>query len=172
VADRNLPPEYTVEALASHHDRAGFNCGVPALDLYLQRQARQDMNRRLAAVFILTPDSKTIAGFYTLSASSMFATELPPDAAENLPRFPLPITLLGRMAISSSLQGQHLGDLILAHALRRALAGSAQVGSWAVAVDAKIGARDFYLKRGFLPLPLQPDRLVLPMTTITKLFGS
>jgi hypothetical protein len=47
-----------------------------------------------------------------------------------------------------------------------------QASSWAVVVDAKAGERDFYLKHDIVPLPLQPDRLILPTRTIEKLFAS
>ena len=62
---RNLKLDDRIEPLGSRHDRAAFSCGVAALDIYIQRQARQDMERNLAAVFVLTSDGKTIAGFYT-----------------------------------------------------------------------------------------------------------
>ena len=164
--------EYQIEPLKSHHDRTGFSCGVPALDTYLQRQAWQDLERKLAAVFVLTSDGKRISGFYTLSAHSILAADLPEGHAKKLPRFPLPVTLLGRMGVSQDLQGQRLGEFLLMHALERALIGSQQVASWAVVVDAKSGARDFYLRYDFVPLPSQPDRLFLPMTTIEKLFAT
>jgi GNAT superfamily N-acetyltransferase len=164
--------EYKIEPLKSHHDRTGFSCGVPALDTYLQRQARQDLERKLAAVFILASDGKTISGFYALSAHSILAADLPAGQAKKLPRFPLPVTLLGRMGVSQDLQGRGLGEFLLMHALERAWIGSQQVASWAVLVDAKSGAREFYLKHDFVPLPSQPDRLFLPMTTIEKLFAA
>jgi len=169
---RKKPVEYRIEPLGSNHDRAAFSCGVAALDTYIQRQARQDLERKLAAVFILTADSKTIAGFYTLSAHSVLAADLPDAMAKRLPRFPLPVTLLARMAVSHSLRGQGLGEFLLMHALERAWLGSRQVASWAVVVDAKMGTRDFYLKYDFTALPLQPDRLLLPMKTIERLFAS
>jgi len=55
--------------------------------------------------------------------------------------------------------------------LERAWLVSRQVASWAVVVDAKAGARGFYLKNHFIPLQSQPERLLLPMTTIAKLFS-
>lgn len=164
--------EYKIEPLKSQHDRAAFSCGVPALDMYLRRQARQDLERKLAAVFVLTSDSRTINGFYTLSAHAILSTDLPENQAKKLPRFPLPVTLLGRMGVSQNLQGQRLGEFLLMHALERAWIGSQQVASWAVVVDAKAGAREFYLKHDFVPFPSQPDRLFLPMTTIEKLFAA
>jgi GNAT superfamily N-acetyltransferase len=172
VTSKNPGSEYKVEPLGTDHDRAAFSSGVAALDTYIQRQARQDLERNLAAVFVLTSDSKTIAGFYTLSAHSIQATDLPEELAKRLPRFPLPVTLLGRMAVSQTRQGQRLGEFLLIDALARAWRGSQQVASWAVVVDAKAGARDFYLKHDFAPLPSEPDRLFLPMKTIEKLFAS
>ncbi len=162
--------EYRVEALGSTHDRAAFRCGVPELDAYLLRQAGQDQKRKLASIFILTKDGKNVAGFYTLSAHTILAAELPADLARSLPRFPVPVTLLGRMAIAQSLQGQGWGEFLLVHALKRAALGSRQVASWAVVVDAKAGARDFYLNQDFTLLPARPERLFLQMKTIEEMF--
>ena len=170
MARRNLAANLRIEALEAHHDRADFCCGVTELDTYLQQRAGQDLKRKLAAVFVLTTDSKTIAGFYTLSAHSIAAADLPPELTKSLPRFPLPVTLLGRMAIAEGLQGAGLGEYLLLDALNRALNGSRQVASWALVVDAKAGARSFYLKHDFIPLPASPDRLFLPMKTIEALF--
>jgi len=163
-------PRYRIEPLGSNHERAAFSCGVPELDSYIRQQAGQDLKRKLAAVFVLAADNQAIAGFYTLSARSILASELPPDIEKKLPRYPLPVTLLGRMAVARSLQGKGLGELLLFDALDRALRGSRHVASWAVVVDAKAGARDFYLNHDFLPLPSQPGRLFLPMKTIETMF--
>jgi predicted GNAT family N-acyltransferase len=163
--------KYKIEPFASHHDRTAFSCGVAALDTYIQKQAGQDLERRLAAIFVLTIDGKSIAGFYALSASTILAEDLPPDQAKRLPRFPLPVTLLGRMAVQQTLHRQRLGEFLLTDALKRAWDGSKQIASWAVTVDAKQGARDFYIKHGFIPTASLPDRLFYPMKTIEKLFA-
>jgi GNAT superfamily N-acetyltransferase len=126
----------------------------------------------LAAIFVLTSDSKTISGFYTLSAHSILAADLPEARAKKLPQFPLPVTLLGRMGVKQELQGRGLGEFLLMHALERAWIGSQQVASWAVVVDTKAGAREFRRKHDFVPLPSQPDRLFLAMATIEKLFAA
>ena len=162
--------DYIIEPLGPNHERAAFSCGVPSLDEYLQRQASQDQKRNLAAVFILTPDGKSVAGFYTLSAHAIEADRLPDDLARKLPRFPIPATLLGRMAIAQTMRGQGLGEFLLLHSLERALQASRQVASWAVLVDAKEDAREFYIKHDFIPFPGQPNRLFLPMKTIEKMF--
>jgi predicted GNAT family N-acyltransferase len=167
------PNAFRVEVLADSHDRAGFSCGVDALDAYFRRQARQDVDRRVAAVFVLTADGKEVAGFYTLSYFSMPGPELPEEFAKKLPsRAPVGVTLLGRMAVSEKFKGRKLGARLLMDSLKRALDASRQVASWAVVVDAKEGSREFYLKYEFTPLPSQPSRLFLPMRTIEKLFDS
>lgn len=161
---------FRVEPLGTAHDRAGFSCGVPELDSYIEQQAGQDLRRRLAAVFILTEDGKRIGGFYTLSAHSILASELPAESQKNLPRFPIPVTLLGRMAVDRSLRGRGLGEFLLLHALERSLLASKEIASWAVVLDAKSGAREFYRKFGFFAFPSRPERLFLPMKSIARLF--
>jgi GNAT superfamily N-acetyltransferase len=170
VPGKSLAAEFRIEPLGPHHDRAGFHSGVVELDEWFERRAGQDQKRNLAAVFVLTHGGTTVAGFYSLSAHSILAAELPPGLSTKLPRFPLPSTILGRMAVAESMQRKGLGEHILFHALERALIGSRQVASWAVIVDAKAGARDFYLKHDFIPFPNRPERLFLPMKTIEALF--
>ena len=76
------------------------------------------------------------------------------------------------MAVAQSVQGLGWGEFLLIDALHRALQGSRHVASWAVVVDAKAGARSFYLKHDFIPFPQHPDRLFLPMKTIEMMFAS
>jgi predicted GNAT family N-acyltransferase len=161
---------FRIEPLGPDHLRTPFSCGVPELDRYLERQAGQDLKRKLAAVFVLTEGDKRICGFYTLSAHSIPAAELPQESQKNLPRYPIPVTLLGRMAVDESSRGQGLGEFLLLHALERSLLASREVASWAVVLDSKAGAREFYIKYGFIPLPSRSERLFLPMDTIAKLF--
>ena len=165
-------PGFRIEPLGSQHDRAAFSCGVEALDTYLQRYASQDQRRRVAVAFILTPDSVTVAGYYTLSQSSIELDVIPVDFAKKLPRYSrVPATLIGRLAVSTSFRGQKLGALLLMDALHRCLMGSKQFGSAAVLVDAKDDAAlSFYKKYGFLELPGIGRRLLIPMDAVEKLF--
>jgi GNAT superfamily N-acetyltransferase len=129
------------------------------------------MSRRLAATFVMTSDGSSVAGFYTLSSLSIASAELPEKLAKRLPsRLPIPATLLGRMGIHLNWQGKGFGADLLMDALHRALRASQTVASWAVVVDAKQGARDFYLKHEFAPFPASPSRLFLPMKTVEQMF--
>ena len=145
---------------------------MEALDRYLQKQAGQDVTKRVAAVFVITPDGATIAGFYTLSAHLVNLADLPENITKKLPRYPnIPATLLGRLAVNENFRGQGIGELLLLDAFKRALENTREVASAVIVVDAKDeNARRFYLRHDFTPLPAQPNRLFYPMKTIEKLF--
>ena len=130
------------------------------------------MDKRIAVVYVLIDASEgRIAGYYTLSSLSV---ELPGDASKGLPKYPeYPATLLGRLAVDESYQGQGLGGRILLDALGRALAGSRAVASYAVITDAKDeAAESFYARYGFSPLGTEDGgrRMFLPMGTVERLF--
>jgi len=164
---------YRVEALGKSHERSAFSCGSGALDRYLQQQARQDADKRVAAPFVLVePPSTRVLGYYTLSAFVIHADELPEDLARKLSRYPqLPVTLLGRLAVDTTLKGRGIGQFLLMDALWRSLGAAAQIAAMAVLVDAKDqGAEGFYAHFGFIPLQQQPARLFLPMKTVAELF--
>jgi predicted GNAT family N-acyltransferase len=161
------------ELLGPAHHRAAFSCGVEALDTYLRKQAAQDVKKRVALAFVLTPDGETVAGYYTLSQYAVELGAIPDQIAAKLPKYPfVPATLIGRLAVSNEFRGQGLGKLLLMDALNRCLGGSKQVASAAVIVDAKDDrTAAFYKKYGFIELPKIPNRLFLPMATIEKLFS-
>jgi len=160
-----------VEPLDSRHDRLSFKCGVEALDRYFHIQAGQDFRKDVATPFVLVGADGAIVGYYTLSASSVPIGDLPVDAIRKLPRYPVvPTTLLGRLAIDIRYRGKGAGRHLLMDALRRSM--RSEIASFAVVVDAKDeGARDFYLRDGFIPFQETTMRLFLPMATIRKAFG-
>lgn len=172
MTDARSEIQYRTEPLSSHHNRTDFACGVEPLDRYLQRQAGQDVSKRAAAVFILTPDGETIAGYYNLSAHAVNLADLPNSFTRRLPRYPIvPATLLGRLAVSLNFRKQGIGELLLLDAFRRVLVSTREIASALIVVDAKDeNARNFYLRHHFSPLPNQPNRLFYPVRSIEKLF--
>ena len=166
-------PDFSVELLGPGHDRAVFDCGVPILNSYLHKYVRQDMDRGIAAAYVLVPSNRPteIAGFYTLAATAVKLTDFPEETAKKLPKYPLvPATLLGRFAVGLRYRGTGLGERLLIDALKRSREASRSVGSAAVLVDAKdhAGVR-FYERYGFKPLPDQELRLFIAMKTIARL---
>jgi GNAT superfamily N-acetyltransferase len=124
----------------------------------------------MAAPFVLVLLDGTIAGYYTLSATSVQLGELPAQTVRKLPRYPLvPATLLGRLAVDRRHQGKGYGRFLLGDALHRA--ARSEIASFAVIVDAKDeSARRFYERESFLPFPDQPMKLFRPMADIRRLF--
>jgi GNAT superfamily N-acetyltransferase len=167
-------PDLRIEALAVHHDRDAFSCGIDSLDRYLRSQAGQDVRRRANGVFILvaTDVVETILGYYTLCATSLPQGNVPAAARKHVPRYPLvSATLIGHLAVSRTRQGDGIGSLLLADAVQRAYATAATVGSSMLVVDAlNERAAAFYESFGFQPLP-QSLRLVLPMRSIEELLA-
>jgi hypothetical protein len=165
-------PKYHFEPLGEQHDRTAFSCGNDALDAYFRGDPiRQDVSRRVTNAFVLTPDGKFVGGFYTLSPISILSVDLPPSLAKKLPKRPIGATLIGRMGRDLSLRGKGMGEMILMDALHKAWQASKLVSCWAVVVDAKEGARDFYIKNEFTPFATQPDRLFLLLKKIDLMFG-
>lgn len=152
------------------HRREEFRCESLELAEFLQKRARQEMDRQVSACFIMAPveDAGKIAGFYTLSSTSVALQDLGQDLARKLPRYPLlPATLLGRLARDLRFRGQGLGDLLMVSALSRALKATAEVGSMAVIADAK-DERAFAFYRAFGFQPLKERRLFLPMSAVPR----
>lgn len=164
--------KFSIEALARHHDRSRFRCGSDALDRYIRRQASQDARRNVSRIFVAVPEEREeIAGFYTLSAGSVERETLPEGVIKRLPRYPIPVGLLGRLGVDRRWSRRGLGSVLLTDALRRVHLASATLAVYAVVVDAKDeSARAFYERFGFIVLPDSASRLFLPMSTVERLF--
>ena len=164
----------TVEPLDDHHDRAAFSCGVEALDRYLRQQAGQDQRRNVATVFVALGEKPgKVAGFYTLSSFTIEADEIPKEVAKKLPRYGgIPAALIGRLAVHSDFQRQHLGKFLLLDALAKVIEASKTIAVWAVVVEAKDeSAASFYERYGFRKFPTRPHRLFLPVETARQVFS-
>ena len=156
---------YRIRALDAAIDATEFHCGHDALDDYIRRYATQDVRRNVARVFVATPDSDTrkLAGFFTLSAGSVACSDLPGELARKLPRYPVPVALIGRLAVDTAVQGTGLGSILVADACRKVAQASAVLAVAGIVVDAKDEtAASFYAHFGFVALPGQRTRLLLP----------
>ncbi len=168
-------PDFLIQPLdPAIHRREEFGCESPELTAFLQKQARKEMEAGASACFVLVLKTYPgrIAGFYTLSAAEINATELPEKLAKKLPRYAkLPATLLGRLARDSAFQGRGIGDRLMFNALARAWSSSRELGSMAVIADPKNEkAAAFY--RDFHFLSLKPSRLFLPMREVEQLLAN
>jgi GNAT superfamily N-acetyltransferase len=164
--------DLVITPLGKQHDRKAFDCGEASLNRYLNRYANQDIRRRVNRVFVASPpgEPQRVIGYYSLSAGSLAAADLPEKYRRRLPRYPVPVALLGRLAVDKSHQGQGLGAILIANALQRIALASQVMAVYAVVVDAlNERAAEFYQQFGFIPLSSQPLKLFLPMDTVGRL---
>ncbi len=168
------PSQFRVEILdPAVHRRDEFTCESPELTEFIRTRARKEAKSRASACFVLVPvaDPGQIAGYYTLSATTVELEKLPAELTKKLPRYPrLPATLLGRLARAIEFKGQGIGDLLMVDALKRSYENSSVIGSVAVVVDPKDApAAKFYATFGFQPLDGQ--KMFLAMKAIPDWLG-
>ncbi len=153
------------EALGKH-DRSAFASGNERIDTYFRQTVSQDVKRDYAACYVLIERAGAkIAGFYTLSSHSIPLTELAPDVARKLPRYPsVPAVLIGWLGRDASFRGQHVGSMLLADAITRLAA--APMGLHAICADAiDDAAAAFYREHQFQPFVSRPNAFYLSMKT-------
>ncbi len=162
--------DFVCESLGQQHDRRNFDCGVPVLNEYPAKIAGQDIKRKTAAVFVMTPktEASRVVGYYTLCSTSIELTSLPAELVSKLPRYPkIPAILIGRLARDTSFPG--VGSLLLADALARCVRVATEIAATVIVVDSKgESATQFYAKFGFVSLPDFPNRMFLPLATAEK----
>jgi ribosomal protein S18 acetylase RimI-like enzyme len=161
----------TIEPLGAH-DRSNLSCGSEALDKYIRERASQDVKRLMASCFVAVDGAgQSIAGYYTLAATSVLASDLPPEMLKRLPRYPaLPAALVGRLAVDRRFHRKGLGGALLADAARRVLDGDLR--AFALIVDAKDeSAVAFYRLHGFQPFSSRPLSLFLPLESARRARG-
>jgi GNAT superfamily N-acetyltransferase len=160
--------DWRVERLDASHRRGEFCCGKAPLDEFLRTLVTQYERRKLGRTYVaVLGGDQRVGGYYTLASGAVPFQHLPAAAAKKLPKHPVPVILLGRLAVDRAAQGKGLGAYLLMDALKRCLAVSAELGVHAVEVRAiDQEARAFYLKYGFVPLPDSELHLYLPMKTV------
>lgn len=160
--------KWIISPLDASFDKSGFDCNNPQLNDFLRKYASQNQKKRYSLTFVATTrESKVIVGYYSVSASSIEFANLPDSIKKGLPKYPAPVMLIGQLAVDQNLQGQGLGEILLMHALSRAVRISSEMAIFAVRVDAvDEKSQAFYLKYGFVPLQDIPFSLLLPIKTI------
>ena len=165
--------DWIVEPFAADHERSGFTCGRPPLDDFIRARVSQYEKRRLGKTFVaVARGEKRVVGYYTLAAGAVAFEHLPSDASRKLPKHPVPVVLLARLAVDRSAQGRGVGEVLLLDALQRTLDLSSDLGVHAVEVDElDDAAAAYYRKYGFTPLLDDPLHLYLPVSTVKDVLG-
>jgi GNAT superfamily N-acetyltransferase len=142
-----------VAKLTADHDQASFDCGNDALNRFIKQHALQGQRAGISQTYVATIGTG-IVGFHTLVVGEITHSEAPERLAKGLPRFPIPIIILARLAVDASWKGKGLGGALVVDAMRRILNAADIAGVRAMVVHAKDDdARRFYEHLGFIPFP-------------------
>lgn len=169
----NSPGGWAIEPLGGRHVREHFDCGEPELDLFIRKHARQNEDRGISRTYVVVRGSDPrVLGYYTLRMGAVESEDLPAEEVRRLPRYPIPVIHLARLGVDRSVQGQGVGQALVASALRKAVLASEIVGAFAVEVSAKNEeAQRFYEKYGFKAFLDNALHLYLPIATIQRIRG-
>jgi GNAT superfamily N-acetyltransferase len=164
-------PELSAPApLAPDHDLDEFRSGVAPLDDWLKRRARQNEAGGGSRTFVVCA-GRRVVGYYSLAAGSLSPGAATGQVRRNMPN-PVPVVLLGRLAIDHSWQGKGLGGDLLRDAVLRVLSAGKTIGVRAILVHAiSPEAKAFYEKHGFRPSPIDPMTLMISLAEARRMFG-
>ena len=150
---------------------AGFSCGKPPLDDFLKQRALKNEGKASRTYVVASQsgeDAGSVAAYYTLAAGAVSRDDAPNWAKRNMPN-PLPVIVLGRLAVDAKHQGKGIGKHLLREAMQRALEASRQIGARALVVHAiDDEAVSFYVPFGFQAFPTDSRTLFLPIETMAK----
>ncbi len=150
------------EKLRPDHDVSRFDSGTPVLDDWLRRRALPNQESGASRTYVICA-GKHVVGYHALAAGALAQAEATGRTRRNMPD-PLPVMVLGRLAIDSGYQGRGLGRALLRDAILRTLQAADIAGIRAVLVHAiSEDAKRFYERCGFRPSPLDPMTLMITM---------
>ena len=170
---------YSTMQIEPEDAASGFSCGKHPLDDYLKRHAVSNDRAGISRAYVLRridgdlPELPRVLGFYTLSMALAESAPLAKVLEAKLPRYLMPVALIGRLAVDLRAQGRRLGETLLIDALRRVVDAAGLVGCTGIIVDAKDdGAERFYAKYDFVTISAEtwPHRMFLPIATARSAF--
>lgn len=155
-----------LERLDAHHDVTSFNSGIQDLDTWLQRHALAAQRMDSARTFVATRRGRVI-GYFSLTMGSVLRAEAPAKLIRGMPAYPVSMVLLARLAVDQSEQGKGVGAMLLAEALRKAVAAGEVAAARLIVVDAvDDSAAAFYQHYGFIRTPENPHRFYRRMKDV------
>ena len=154
--------------ISSEHELNDFDSGESSLNEWLKKRALKNQASGGSRCFILC-NGKKVIGYYTLSAGAIHHDTAPKAMRRNMPD-PLPVLLLGRLAIDKNYHNKGLGSALLRDAMIRAVSVASDAGVFAILVHAlSEQAKRFYLSRGFVESILQPMTLIMTLKTVQSI---
>jgi GNAT superfamily N-acetyltransferase len=165
-AARLSPPE----KLSAGHDLSGFDSGEPVLDDWLRRRAAQNEAAGASRTYIVCAGEK-VAGYYSLAVGAAAHADSPGRIKRNMPD-PIPVMVLGRLAVDKSFQGQGVGAGLLRDAVLRTVQAAEIAGIRALLVHAiSERAKRFYEAYGFISSPVDPMTVMIGLSEAEKIMS-
>ncbi len=156
------------EPLSRSHDVSDFHCGEAKLDEWLKHRAMANEESGASRTYVICSGSRVV-GYYALAAGAVAHTLAPGSVRRNMPD-PVPVMVMGRLALDSRFQGRGIGLDLLMDAVLRSVQAAQIAGIRAMMVHAMSDrAKRFYEKAGFIESPEHPMLLFLPMKQATSL---
>jgi GNAT superfamily N-acetyltransferase len=148
--------------LTFEHDLAPFDCGLAELNEWLKRRTLRNQEAGPSRTYVTT-EANAVVGYYALAAGSIDVTAAPGRFRRNMPN-PIPIALLGRLAVDRTYQGKRLGRALVRDAAKRIIHAASALGIRGLIVQAiSEEAKAFYVALGFDPSPLEPMTLMVTL---------
>lgn len=153
------------EPLASHHDVRSFASGVESLDHWLKHRALKNQATGASRTFVLC-ERQSVRAYYALASSAVIVDAAPGRFRRNMPD-PIPVVVLGRLAVDQSLQGRGLGRALVRDAGLRVIQAADTIGIRGMIVHALSDeAKSFYERIGFEPSPIDPMMLMVTLADL------
>lgn len=157
------------EPLHATHVLTSFCCGVDSMDNWLKQRAMKNQMTGASRTFVCCGSNSKVMAYYSLASSAVTTNTAPGRFRRNMPD-PIPVIVLGRLAVDTSLHGQGIGRALVRDAALRVIQVAETIGIRGMRVHALSDeARAFYLRVGFEPSPIDPMML---MVTLRDLAGS
>lgn len=156
--------------LSDEHNVDNFDCSEPTLNDWLKKRAAKNNAADASRCFVICDDNKVV-GYYSLSAGAINRESAPKSMQRNMPD-PLPVFVLGRLAIDKNYHNKGLGSALLRDAMIRSVNIAQDVGAFAILIHALSDqAKQFYISRGFVESPIQPMTLFMTLATIRAILA-
>jgi len=154
---------FAPELLTTLHELHAFDSGEPSLNDWLKQRALRNQANNASRTFVVCTERHRVVGYYALAASAVVNAQAPGHFRRSMPD-PIPVVVLGRLAVDLSQQGKGLGRALMQDAARRVINAADTIGIRGMLVHAlSEKARAFYEKLGFNPSPLNPLTLMISL---------
>jgi GNAT superfamily N-acetyltransferase len=166
---RSKEPLSAPEKLRADRNLEGFECGEPSLDEWLRRRALQNEESSASRTYVVCAGQQVV-GYYALAVGAVVHTHAPGRVRRNMPD-PVPVMVIGRLAVHQKYQGRKIGPGLLRDAILRTLQAADIAGIRAILVHAiSERARQFYEECGFIASPMDRMTLMITVSEAVKAF--